>query len=125
MYARCESLVKFDMSSHLNEIERDKADFMANKMSKENATQSKNQTASSKPVDLTKGMTGPNFKKSPFANQKQLNMFLMAFGVVAVVLAVAFLIQCIREVNFEGEQEFRDKLPSPQFLGAPGQSSKV
>ena len=47
-------------------------------------------------------------------------MFLMAFGIVAVVLAVAFLIQCIREVNFEGEQELRDKMPSPQFLGVPG-----
>ena len=55
------------MTNHLNEIERDKADFMANKMSKENTTQSKNQTAS-KPVDLTKNITGPNFKKSPFAN---------------------------------------------------------
>ena len=28
-------------------------------------------------------------------------MFLMGFGVLAVVLAMAFLIQCIREVNVE------------------------
>ena len=47
-------------------------------------------------------------------------MFLMAFGILAVVLAIAFLIQCIREVNFESEQEITVKLPSPQFLGNTG-----
>ena len=68
MYARCESLVKFDMNNHMNEIERDKSDFIANKLAKENSTQSKNQTASSKPFDLPKNVTNRNFQKSPFAN---------------------------------------------------------
>ena len=121
MYARCEALVKFDMVNHLNEIEMDKADFMANKMSKENITQTKNQTApSAKQADTTKPLSNRNFQKSPFKNQKQLNMFLMGFGIVAVVLAVAFLIQCIREVNYDGEQEISDKMPAAQFLGIHG-----
>ena len=68
MYARCESLVKFDMVNHLNEIEMDKADFMANKMAKENATLSKNQTASAKQADAAKPLTNRSFQKSPFKN---------------------------------------------------------
>ena len=46
-------------------------------------------------------------------------MFLMGFGVLAVVLAMAFLIQCIREVNVEesdGNDPVRPKLTAPELL---------
>ena len=46
-------------------------------------------------------------------------MFLMGFGVLAVVLAMAFLIQCIREVNVEesdGNDPMRPKLTAPELL---------
>ena len=104
MYARCEPRILFDAQKHANEITADKDDYIKNKLDKGNSTGAKNETepiSAAKIPNDSKALQEKHFEDSPFSDKSQLNSFLMVFGAVASVLAMIFLISCIREVNTE------------------------
>ena len=51
------------------------------------------------PPERKEQMQDRHFKGSPFHNAAQLNTFLLIFAVFATVAALAFVIQCVREIS--------------------------